>query len=134
MKPEESQDGTPFNMAMMYYMELHNLRQLKSKAVIENNLFAYYDILEEIYISIQFKFLDKERNEIEKLLKEAFKDLRSNGSGSIGQQIQFFSMNNAKKILKMVDMKLINLMHKYKMIFPKIENNGLENIDKRYAL
>ena len=41
----------------------------------------------------------------------------------------------AKKKLKEIDMKLINFMHKYKMIFPNIETNkGLKSLAERFNL
>lgn len=131
---EQSSEETPFNMAMMYYMELHQLRQYKSKAVIENNMFAYFDCLEEIYIAISFKLSSKEKEQLESQFKEASEELSTRAVGSISHQIETMSLINAKRILKNIDMNLINYMHKYKMIFPRIETGGLKTLQKRFKL
>jgi len=116
-------------------MELHHLRTLKSKAVIENNLPAYYDCLEEIFIAISFKLTKPQKKNINKKLKEVYELLNTTLEGSVGQRVQELNLKNAKNILKEVDMDLIDYMHKYKMIFPKIEvTGGLGNLAKRLGL
>ena len=131
---ESPSEETPFNMAMMYYMELHQLRQFKSRAVLENNMYAYFDCLEEIYIAINFKLQNKEKEQLEMEFKEAAEELRTKAVGSLSHQIEIMSLNNAKQILKKIDMQLINYMHKYKMIFPNIETGGLKALQKRFNL
>lgn len=117
----DEQLETPFNMAMLYYIELHNLRELKSKAFIMGEINVYRDILEEIYSNISFKLKKDERRTIQDLFVEADRLLMNNS-------------NKARGRLRVIDMKMIILMHKYKMIFPKVKGDGLANFMERYNL
>lgn len=133
MDKDEIGADTPFNMAMLYYMELHRLREYKSKTVMEGNMYLYCDVLEEIYISIHFKVTDTEQKGLEADFKKAKQSLRMGGANR--REIVTMSMNNAKEILQGIDKKLINIMYKNHMIFPNIDvSGGLAKIEKRYGL
>lgn len=121
-------------MAMMYYMELHELRSLKSKAVINNNLEAYCDCLEELYIAVSFKLTKSEQSFIEKKIKEAKSHLSIKAVSNVRDSVKNYSLTQVKEILKEVDKSLIKTMHKNGMIFPKIEAKGLSTLNKRYGI
>ena len=117
------ENETPaFNMAVMYYEELHNLRLLKSRAFINNEIIAYRDALEEIYTAICFKTGKTEDEEIQEMFHDAEISLRN-------------GRNDSKALLRQIDMKLIKLMHKFRMIFPKQnDNGGLTKLKSKYGL
>jgi len=126
---------TPINMAKLYYEELHKLRSFKSQAIIEGNLKAYFDALQQIFIAISFKLNEDEQIEVEKYFKDIDKWFKMRGgSGSVANQVKGLAMGNAEKKLKEVDKRLIALMHRYNMVFPKIESIGIKKINKRYGL
>ena len=133
---EQEQRDTPFNMAMLFYHGLHQVRILKTQAVLNNNISGYYDCLEEIFNTISFKISMKEEEELNKDFSEVANILKqaNEGTGSTREQIMMISLDNAKDKLKKIDRKLMKLMHKYKMIFPGIESKGLKDLDKRYGL
>lgn len=134
-KSYSPEDETPFNMAMMYYLEIHQLRMAKSRAVINNDMFSYYDCLQEIFISISFKLKLPEKNWMEKNFKAAYTQLCTEVGGSLAVQVRSMALLNAKQKLKEIDMKLVEFMHKYKMIFPNIQTTkGLKELTKKYKL
>lgn len=127
-------DEAPFNMAMLYYLELHHLRQEKARVKLQNNIPNYYECLYEIFIHISFKLSNDEKENIQNKFKEASVHL-----GTIGMRLKDAVISSstmfAKNILSEIDMELLNLMHKYKMIFPNIETHkGLKELDKRFGL
>lgn len=131
----KGEGNMPFNMAALYYLELHHLREAKVKALIEkNNIFAYYECLEEIFIMVNFRLSDDEKKEIKDQFKDALDSLETNVGGSVGKHIQFFVVLQAKTILKEIDERLINLMYKYHMLFPKVQMFDLAVVNKRYGL
>ena len=126
---------TPFNMAMLFYMEVHELMMKKSNAVIAGDLYQYLDCLEELTIKISFKLTDKQQNKLRELFKAAKEKMRFTGPAHIQKQIMNLSLPQAKEKLRDIDRELMKLMHKYRMIFPKIETtSGLAGLKKRYGL
>ena len=118
---ELDHSGTPFNMAMLFYYELHELRKLKSRAYIMGDLNTYRDCLEEIYSAVSFKLKDKQKKDLEAIFQTA---------GLLLEQ----ENRNAKNELRKADMLLIKSMNAYNMIFPKIKVRGLKELEKRYKL
>lgn len=116
-----NENEVPFNFAMMYYEELHNLRKMKSAAFIMGDVFAYRDCLEEILTTISFKLTKKETAEVVEILNAAERMLQSGSSLCKGK-------------LREADLKLIWFMDKYKMIFPGAKRTGLNLIEKKYNL
>ena len=57
---EEPGEGTPFNMAMLYYISLRRLIDEKNKAKINNNLQGWFHGLQAIADEIDFK-MNKQR-------------------------------------------------------------------------
>lgn len=127
-------EGAPFNMAMMYYMELHELRRMKSRAVIAGDFHAYFRALEEIYIGVSFKLDKKEKEVIEDMLKKAKDHMSNDAPGGAGVRLRQFGLNQAQGILQEIDMSLLRFMHKYNMIFPDVKMGGLEDLDKVFGL
>lgn len=105
MSKKEIPEVAPFNMAMLFYIELHELRSMKSKAFINGDLIGYRDCLEEIFNSISFKITNNEKQEIIKLFQKAEENDKT----------------KIKLNLRTIDMKLQEIMHTHKMIFPNIE-------------
>jgi len=130
----EETEYMPFNMAALIYMELHDLRQSKSRAMIDSQLDAAYDCLWEIYITAQIKFRTPERSSVEELLFSADTLLKNRQIQDLPPQQQRMQMYNIKKKLRQIDMAIINLMHMHKMIFPKLQTGDLSSIMKRYDL
>ncbi len=120
------EEHTPFNMAMLFYVGLHDLRTLKSKAFIMGDILGYRDCLEEIFTSISFKLNEKEIDKIGKMFQE---------TNEILQETNEHELIKIKPSLRQIDFQLIDYMHKHKMIFPKIEvKGGLADIYNKYNL
>lgn len=127
MKPnhDENIEEAPFNMASLFYVELHIIRKLKSKAFIEGELDTYKDCLEEIATCVSVQAKSEEVQEIISMLKNA-----ENTPLTSEQNIKLY-----RNRLRQIDIKLMQLMKKYRMIFPNIDSNaGLNNLYKKYNL
>jgi hypothetical protein len=132
---DSTHDDTPFNMAMLHYMEIHDLRMKKSAAVIAGDLFQYYDCLEELRTAITFKINKKEEALLKTMFSEARSKMAFNGPQSLQRRILSITMPQAKEKLREIDRELMKLMNKYRMIFPKIETtSGLKGLQKRYGI
>ena len=117
-------EEAPFNMSMLFYIELHELRKLKSRAFIEGNIYGYKDCLEELYTAISFKLTNGEPENIEGLFRQ-FEE-------AINSQTEIYK---TKSILRKIDLELIKSMHRYKMIFPKVEmKHGMKDLINKYKL
>jgi len=137
MKANYYQNDAPFNMAMLFYIELHNLRMEKIKAAITNDVRLYYDCLEEIFTNIFFilKNDDSDIKEIEEEFISIRKQLNSEANNDqMIEAIQKHLVPAIKVRLRKLDRKLMILMHRYNMIFPKIEVAGLDALKQRYGL
>lgn len=116
-------EDTPFNMAMLFYLNLNKMIERKDEAYLLNDMDNWFKGLNRIFTKIVFK-LDVDE---EKLLTVYFSSAK------------FHIQNNnfvlASEILHRIDVKLINLMNRYKMIFPKIDTRkGLQKIKDKYKL
>jgi len=119
---EPEHEETPFNMAMIYYINLNKLIEGKDKAYMDNNLQLWYKGLDRIFNKVCFKLSDQERETTDKLFitaKTQFKE----------------DINQVSVTLRDIDFSLVYFMNKYKMIFPKIDGlRGLDKLYKRYGL
>lgn len=126
MSDKKSYEEAPFNMSMLFYIELHEIRKMKTKAFLSGNLFGYRDCLEEIFGNIDFKLNKEQREEIQDLFKEANTCLQSK---TRDEYIK------SKSKLRKIDLALMQAMNKYKMIFPSVEvKGGLANLEAKYGL
>lgn len=124
--PEDNQEPeheeTPFNMAMIYYINLNKLIEAKDRAYMDNNLQAWYKGLDRIFNKICFKLTTEEREGTDALFISARKQFKAD-------------INQVSFILRKIDFSLVSFMNKYKMIFPKIDGlRGLDKLYKRYGL
>lgn len=108
-------------MAIMYYSELHELRMLKSRAFLLGSVYEYRDCLEELFAAVSFKLKKNEIEEVTELFVKA--------NMAVNQE-----RHDAKALLRQIDMKLIEKMHRYGMIFPGKRTDGLALVEKRYGL
>jgi hypothetical protein len=119
---QEPEQETPFNMAMIYYINLNKLIEAKDKAYMDNNLQLWYKGLDRIFNKICFKLTTGEREETDALFISARKQFKAD-------------INQVSFILRKIDFSLVAFMAKYKMIFPKIDGlRGLDKLYKRYGL
>lgn len=123
---------TPFNMAMLYYMELQRLMQIKHKAMMEDDLPQAYECLEELYTMVSFKLSDTEIKEMDDFIEELRKAVPK---VELPDHIMASIRSDFKDVMRKADRALLKYMDKYKMIFPRIElRGGLENLGKKMGL
>lgn len=133
MKASHPTTAAPFNMAMLFYFELHDLRMYKSKVKIDNDIEAYFEAIEEICTHISFQLTKEENEEIDTHINKIRTRLRTRYKGASAARIRATMRLKVKDDLRQLDKLLNKRMHKYNMLFPKIEIvGGLEEIDKRY--
>lgn len=129
--PVREEDAAPFNMAMLRYLEIHKVQERKIEAMLENNFYMSYDCLQEILSLCWFKFTEAERKTIEDILTEA-KD-RINESEKEDQKD--LKLTAAKTELRKADRELSCLMHRYNMIFPRVDaTGGLDKLRRKYEI
>lgn len=127
----KEEDSAPFNMAMLRYMEIHKVQERKIDAMLENNFYLSYDCLHELLSLCWFKFIESERKEIETILTAA-KEKITDGEN---QSNKDKNLTAAKNKLREADREISVFMHKYSMIFPRIEAaGGLKKLYKKYDL
>ena len=128
----DNTEGTPFNMAMLFYIRLDKLLTIKAEAAIRGDLFAWYNCLREIYRIISFKIKNPKSFEDKfKAVKNNI-ELRGNRQIRAGQQL---ISNRVYDLLDQIDMDLTQIMDKEKMIFPKVHlYHGLDNMKQKLGL
>jgi hypothetical protein len=136
MNTEENIQATPFNFAMIYYMNLNNLIIIKDNAYMSNDIYGYYKGLDRIYNMMYFKIAEKETKDgDEGESKSDIKELNSWFKDSETKLKDRQPKKDILPILHQIDKRLMVLMNKYKMIFPNIESvHGLEKLDAKYKL
>lgn len=133
-KTEEAIEETPFNMAMIFYISLNKLMDLRDRASIEGNILLWYKCSHRIYLRVRFKFNETEQKSFNTKFKEAKEYLATAvTSRSVAKQVNNLVTENVSDILDDIDSELMVTMNKYKMIFPKIEVGSLKDLAKRYG-
>lgn len=149
-RPSYEEEGTPFNMAMLYYVSLRKLIDQKNLAKINGAIEGWFHGLMAIRDEIDFviskglycdKCEMKIKNSDKKWIDEQFKivaEFIGNSelyNGSLASQLQGIINRDAPPILREIDRKLMLIMNKNHMIFPRIEvKGGLEHLRKEYGL
>ncbi len=120
-KTGEERDA-PFNMAMLFYINLNKMVERKDEAYFNNNLAEWYKGLNRIFTKIVFKLDKKEEQELRVMFFSGKYHIQNGGP-------------LAKEVLHRIDVKLMKLMDRYKMIFPNITfTKGLKKLGERYKL
>ncbi len=110
------------NMAMLFYIELHELRKMKSQAYIYGELHAYNDCLEEIFSAIHTRLASDEREKVMTKFRVAHQALMKESKIT-------------KSLLRAIDIMLTGFMWKYHMILPKTKKaKGVQHLNDRYGL
>jgi len=128
--------GTPFNMAMIYYMSLNKLWDAKDEAYLNGDIFTWFLGLNAMFRKISFKIEKEEKKEIKNQLKKIRNDLKDFPPiiKTAEQKREFINSEVAEKLAE-IDIKLVNILNKNNMIFPKIDTTvGLDKVRKRYGL
>ena len=128
---EEVQD-TPYNMAMLYYIRLSKIMEIKDKAAITEDISTWFNSLRSLYRNIFFMVSAEERHQ----MKETFTKARAilKPYRQVSAQSQKSNTLIAMDVLDEIDCKIMVIMHKRHMIFPKIPTKGLELLNERYGL
>lgn len=129
-----TEEDTPFNMAMLYYMQINECMREQSIAMVKGDLVTAINWLNEIYTKAIIKLNQKEIDEIDS-------DLQSIESGMnklSNSPIHKISTTNR---IRQTTRKLMTIMHKYHMIMPNVKIRdkfqdirakfGLTNIQKK---
>jgi len=126
----EAIEETPFNMAVLFYIEVNRIIAKKNDAYVEGDLGRWYRSLKVLYGMVRFRI----KQDYSKEFIKAKMILQSDARGSLRNQMQSMAASNAEIVLGDIDNKLMLAMDKHHMIFPKIDAKGLESIRQRYRL
>lgn len=126
---------TPFNMALLFYINLNKLIEIKNMSYLQNNTYSWYKSLKTIYRTIIFKIdktdisdLDGKFLEVENMFNKTVPNML---------QAQYHNISERKiiRILDTIDRDLMKIMDKKKMIFPDMDlKDGLAHLHKKYGL
>lgn len=133
---DESVEEAPFNMALMFYISLSKLMEARDKASIIGDIGSWFKCSHRIYLRVRFKFNDDEKKIYDDMIIKAKNIFKSNTrlNGSVASQVNNLVINNVSEVLDQFDSELMETMHRYKMIFPKIEASGLKKLMERYGI
>lgn len=120
-----------FNFAGLFYVELHKLRLLKIQAIIAGDIDSYLRAVDQMFVQISFKINKTEYHDIDKLLTDAKRSVMQNWKT---QNNMFYARIDAFEKLRLVEVAILKVMHKYHMIFPKLVIPSFKMIDERYGL
>jgi hypothetical protein len=136
---KQEEGDAPFNMAMMYYFQLNELRAKKNEAAITGNMQAYYSCLSAIFNDIYFQIKDEKERvaQIKEDLEKAFRILSGGlpADRLLASQVESMNHWDSREILTRVDRELMILMDEKKMIFPRIDTRmGFKKVMEAYKL
>jgi len=129
---------TPFNMAMMFYFRINELLSAKDRASISNDVGAYYSCLKAVFNNVYFQIKKEEgcekiKNDLEKAARILSSPIPQ--QANMAMTAMNIKMADVKAILDEVDMQLMVLMDKKKMIFPRIQvTQGIGAVREKYGL
>jgi len=138
-KGQQGNEGdAPFNMAMMFYFRINELLSAKDRAAIGNDVKSYASCLKAVFNNVYFQIKDEDSvQEIKDGLDRAMRIINCPLPQDQRLAMQTIAMNNseAKGILDDIDMKLMIIMDKKKMIFPRIEvTQGIKALRDKMGL
>lgn len=122
----------PFNMAMLYYIELSKLRIKKTECMLLRDTNTAYECLQEMFTIISFKLDKKEMDDLSKKFDNLSNLIQIQ---KLKPELQKVAYHKIVDLIRIIDREMLRYMDKYKMIFPKIETTGgLDNLAKKYGL
>ncbi len=123
-------------MALMFYISLSKLMEVRDKASIMGDLGSWFKCSHRIYLRVRFKFNKGEKKKYDDLIKKARSSISSYAgtNSAVAAQVGNMVISNVSNILDTFDSELMETMHKYKMIFPRIEASGLRKLLDRYKI
>ena len=134
-KPTDTNEDTPFNMAMIFYISLNKFMDMRDKASIMGDIRAWCRCSQIVYFRVRFKFSKEEKEYFDTKFKEVKNLLSSNvGNASVSQQINSMVTENVTGLLGEIDSEIMVKMNRYRMIFPNVTAGSLKDITKRFGL
>ena len=130
-------ENTPINMAALYYLKFQRVSIMLSDAKIRDDLITAFRCLEQMYSHIGFKLKDDELLSIRTKLELISMNLSRFGKvgNSDADNFNSIAVPKARRLMVDVEIEILKCMHRYKMLFPNIENySGIENFKKRLGL
>lgn len=119
---KESDEGTPFHMALNFYLQLTtDIISPMDHAIREDNLDQWFRCLDALSLKISFRMNRKEATEIREKLNK------------VENWFEYMSTDpfirfKIRRMLREVNTELIRIMDRNQMIFPKIDS--LDAFDK----
>lgn len=132
-----SEDKAPYDMRMLYYISLASLLDQKDRASASGDVWAWMAGLKAVYRRAKFMFNKEERGEMEAELDKcsAMLKIQTPGSESLALELLNMTAVVSEPKLAVIDGKLWDLLHKYNMIFPRIDKDkGFKEIRDRYGI
>ena len=126
---EQTQETTQFNFALRFYIDLAELMNEKDRAYLSDEVGTYCKSIDRIYNRICFKVDQDDKDE------EFFKTEFEKAKNMLYDEEERKETKKIIEILRQIDRKLIKLMDKYHMIFPKIDQKiGFDKVRSRYNI
>lgn len=126
---------TPFNMALLFYINLNKLIEMKNMSYLQNNTYSWYKSLKTIYRTIIFKIDEKDVKSLDLKFGEVEDMFNKSVPNLLQGQYHNIAERKIIRILDGVDRDLMKIMDKKKMIFPDMDlKDGLVHLHKKYGL
>lgn len=133
-KDKDWVEPAPFNMAALFYYRFQEIDETKIQAMLKNDFDLALDCLNLLQSKISFKLTNEEYDELDNIIKQITPKvtLWKRAETSDSRELM---MRKIKNKMKEADRKLLRFMHKYNMIFPKLDiKRGLIDLEEKYNL
>ena len=131
MSDPENIVNAPWNMAQIYYIELSRLFRFKENAYLSNDIYGWNKGLISIYRRLYFKLNSEEREEFKKRFEKIKNYFKMLGNDSQGDAL---IMERVSFELDELDVRTMEIMDKYKMIFPSMEIKTLGDFEEKLGI
>lgn len=135
---QELRKRTPtWNMQQQYYARLDRLITYYQFTMIQDDYLNGWDTLQQIYEMLTPLLTTTETKDMEdsiekvNFLLQMLNKAKENRNGQVNQNVILYRI---KQYCRNTNIKLMGIMYKYNMLFPKAPITGLEAIDQAYGV
>lgn len=137
--PDIFQEERPFNMAVIFLERLNTRLDEAQLSAIDADLLRWYRVLKAIYRQIHFKVIEAGHEKAESELIDEFNQIKkylqnilnSPQNAANAAEFQKSTLSEAEIKLDNLEIKLNDLLYKYKLIFPDLsEKERDKNVTK----
>lgn len=123
-----------WNMAESFMRSLHAKLDRFSDFVFIGDFFAAHRVLKDVYYDVKHRIdLDTDKEQVNNIIKEWFDEsekalspVGNSQNKQIAAQMMAYKFNNSEEALYKIKEKLMSLLYKFGLLYPKVQYQTFE--------